>query len=31
LKNMILANDARKNLSRVVPSILIDGLTIAGK
>ena len=31
LKNMIPANDARKNLSRVVPSILINGLTIAGK
>ena len=31
LKNIVPANDARKNLSRVVPSLLIDGLTIAGK
>jgi PmbA protein len=31
LKRIIPANDARKNLSRVVPSLLIDGLTIAGK
>lgn len=31
LKNMIPGNDARLNLSRVVPSLLVDGLTIAGK
>jgi PmbA protein len=31
LKRIIPANDARQNLSRVVPSLLIDGLTIAGK
>jgi PmbA protein len=31
LKNMIPGNDARLNLSRIVPSLLVDGLTIAGK
>ncbi len=31
LKNMILANDGRAHLSRVIPSLLIEGLTIAGK
>lgn len=31
LKNIIPGNDARKNLSRIVPSLLIHGLTIAGK
>lgn len=31
LKNMIPANDARTHLSRVVPSLLVEGLTIAGK
>lgn len=30
LKNMIAANDARGHLSRVVPSLLVEGLTIAG-
>ncbi|MDB9857139.1 metallopeptidase TldD-related protein, partial [Amylibacter sp.] len=30
LKNMIAANDARSHLSRVVPSLLVEGLTIAG-
>jgi PmbA protein len=31
LKNMIAANDVRAHLSRVVPSLLVEGLTIAGK
>jgi len=31
LKNMIAANDERAHLSRVVPSLLVEGLTIAGK
>jgi PmbA protein len=31
LKNMIAANDVRIHLSRVVPSLLVEGLTIAGK
>jgi PmbA protein len=31
LKNMIVANDGRAHLSRVIPSLLIEGLTIAGK
>ena len=31
LKNMIAANDGRPHLSRVIPSLLIEGLTIAGK
>ena len=30
LPRMRLANDARPHLSRVVPSILIDGMTLAG-
>ncbi len=30
LKTMIPANDARTHLSRVVPSLLVEGLTIAG-
>lgn len=30
LRGMIPANDARAHLSRVVPSLLIEGLTIAG-
>ncbi|MEJ6707372.1 MAG: TldD/PmbA family protein [Amylibacter sp.] len=30
LKNMTAANDARTHLSRVVPSLLVEGLTIAG-
>ena len=30
LMNMIPANDARGHLSRVVPSLLVEGLTIAG-
>lgn len=30
LRRMIPANDARTHLSRVVPSILIEGLTLAG-
>ncbi len=31
LKAIIPANDARQHLSRVVPSLLVEGLTIAGK
>lgn len=31
LKNMIAANDGRAHLSRVIPSLLVEGLTIAGK
>ena len=31
LKGIIPANDARQHLSRVVPSLLVEGLTIAGK
>ena len=31
LMRIVPANDARKHLSRVVPSILIDGLTLAGE
>ncbi|MEM8555258.1 MAG: TldD/PmbA family protein [Pseudomonadota bacterium] len=31
LTKMIPANDARTHLSRVVPSLLIDGMTIAGQ
>lgn len=31
LKKMIAANDVRAHLSRVVPSLLVEGLTIAGK
>ncbi|MCV6596106.1 MAG: TldD/PmbA family protein [Mangrovicoccus sp.] len=30
LRNLVPANDARTHLSRVVPSILIEGMTIAG-
>lgn len=30
LRAMIPANDARKHLSRVVPSLLVEGMTIAG-
>ena len=30
LRGMIPANDARAHLSRVVPSLLVEGLTIAG-
>jgi PmbA protein len=30
LKGIIPANDARQYISRVVPSLLIDGMTIAG-
>jgi len=31
LQTIIPANDARQHLSRVVPSLLVEGLTIAGK
>jgi PmbA protein len=31
LKGMIAANDARSHLSRVIPSLLVEGLTIAGE
>jgi len=31
LKNIIAANDGRTHLSRVIPSLLVEGLTIAGK
>lgn len=31
LKNMIAANDGRAHLSRVIPSLLLEGMTIAGK
>lgn len=31
LKNMIAANDGRSHLSRVIPSLLLEGMTIAGK
>ena len=31
LKTITPANDARRHLSRVVPSLLVDGLTIAGE
>lgn len=30
LKRIVPANDARQHLSRVVPSLLIDGMTLAG-
>ncbi|MDO6522856.1 TldD/PmbA family protein [Shimia thalassica] len=30
LRNLIPANDARTHLSRVVPSLLVEGLTLAG-
>jgi PmbA protein len=31
LKTMIPANDARTWMSRVVPSLLVEGLTLAGE
>ena len=31
LKTLVAANDARTHLSRVVPSLLVEGLTIAGE
>jgi PmbA protein len=31
LKRLVAANDARPELSRVVPSLLVEGLTIAGE
>ena len=31
LKAMIPGNDARTHLSRIVPSILIEGMTLAGE
>jgi PmbA protein len=31
LRGMIAANDARAHLSMVVPSLLIEGLTVAGE
>ena len=31
LKNLIPANDFKNHLSRVIPSLLVDGITIAGK
>jgi PmbA protein len=31
LRRIVPANDARQHLSRVVPSLLIDGLTLAGE
>ena len=30
LKTLIPANDARSYLSRVVPSLLVEGMTLAG-
>ncbi|MEQ9693030.1 TldD/PmbA family protein [Shimia sp. SDUM112013] len=30
LRNLVPANDARQHLSRVVPSLLVEGLTLAG-
>ena len=30
MKTLIPANDARKHLSQVVPSLLVEGLTLAG-
>jgi len=30
LKRIVPANDARTHLSRVVPSLLIEGMTLAG-
>lgn len=30
LKSMVAANDARTHLSRVVPSLLVEGMTLAG-
>ena len=31
LKTIVPANDARPHLSRVVPSLLVEGLTLAGE
>jgi PmbA protein len=31
LMSIVPANDARTHLSRVVPSLLIEGMTLAGK
>jgi PmbA protein len=31
LKTIIPANDARSHLSRVVPSLLVQGMTLAGE
>jgi PmbA protein len=31
LKTLVAANDARTHLSRVVPSLLVEGLTLAGE
>ncbi len=31
LRSIVPANDARKHLSRVVPSLLVEGLTLAGE
>ena len=31
LRSLIPANDARPHLSRVVPSLLVEGLTLAGE
>jgi PmbA protein len=31
LRSVIPANDARLHLSRVVPSLLVEGLTLAGE
>jgi len=30
LANFLAANDARQHLSRVVPSLLVPGMTLAG-
>ena len=30
LMTLVPANDARTHLSRIVPSLLVDGLTLAG-
>jgi PmbA protein len=31
LMSIVPANDARTHLSRVVPSLLVEGMTLAGK
>ena len=31
LKTLVPANDARGHLSRVVPSLLVEGMTLAGE
>jgi PmbA protein len=31
LRNMVAGNDARMHLSRVVPSLLVEGMTLAGQ